>query len=100
MSQFSTKRNKAANEGDDDVGGDLIDTSPVDEMDNEIDDEDVEAANEIDKDREACDDAEIQDISRDVDFDRRFLVSTAERKLGEGALLKVCKTSLQFMASH
>jgi hypothetical protein len=96
LSQFTTKR-KASNEDEDDTGaGDWIDTLPVDEMD----DEELEAANEVDKDRQASDNAEIQDISRDVDFDSRFFVSMAERKLGEGALLKVCKTNLQFMASH
>lgn len=69
--------------------GDWIDTSPVDETDDEMDDEELEAANETDKDRQASDDAEIQDLAREVDEDARFFVSTAERKLGEAALLKV-----------
>jgi hypothetical protein len=57
--------------------------------DDEMDDEDLEAANEIDKDRQASDEAEIQDLARDVDEDMQFFVATAERKLGQAALVKV-----------
>jgi len=57
------KQNKASNEGDDMGAGDWIDTSPVDEMD----DKEIEAANETDKDRQASDNAEIQDLAREVD---------------------------------
>ena len=49
MSQFLMKQNKASNEGDDMGAGNWIDTSPVDEMD----DKEIEAANEMDKDRQA-----------------------------------------------
>ena len=85
--QFSTKRKR--NDSDDSAGN-WVDTAPVDEMEeNEMDDEDLEAIKETDKDREASDEAEIQDLSQEVDEDMQFFVATAERKLGEAALLKV-----------
>jgi len=90
LSQFSTKRK--GNEGDDGAG-DWINTSPVDELEeDELDDEDLEALAEIDKDRQASDEAEIQNLAREVDEDMRFFVATGERKLGEAALLKVWST--------
>ena len=68
MSQFSTKR-KSKN--GDESAGDWIDTSAADETDedDELDDEDIEAAMEMDKDRQASDEAEIQDLAREVDDD-------------------------------
>jgi hypothetical protein len=87
LSQFSTKRK--SNDGDDSAG-DWINTLPANEMDeDEIDDEDLEAAKEMDKDRQASDEAEIQDLAQEVDEDMQFFVATGERKLGEAALLKV-----------
>jgi hypothetical protein len=59
------------------------------EDEDELDEEDLEAEKETDKDRQASDDAEIQDLAREVDEDLRFFVATAERELGEAALLKV-----------
>ena len=87
MSQFSAKRKR--NDGDDGTG-DWIETSPADEIDeDEMDNEDLEATKEMDKDCLASDEAEIQDIAQEVDEDMRFFVATGERKLGEAALLKV-----------
>jgi hypothetical protein len=54
-----------------------------------MDDEDLEAAKEMDKDREASDEAEIQELAQEVDEGMEFFVSARERKLGEAALLKV-----------
>ena len=55
----------------------------------EMDDEDLEAMKEMDKDREASDKAEIQDLSWEVDEDMWFFIAMGERKLREVALLKV-----------
>jgi hypothetical protein len=49
----------------------------------ELDDEDLEAMKEMDKDHEASDEAEIQDLSQEIDKDMRFFVATGEQKLGE-----------------
>jgi hypothetical protein len=57
---------------------------------NEMDNEDLEALEEMDKDCEASNDAEIQHLAQEVDEDMQFFVGTGEWKLGEAALLKVC----------
>ena len=86
MSQFSAKRK--SNDGDDSTG-DWIGL-PADEIDeDEMDDEDLEAIKEMDKDRQASDEAEIRELAQDVDEDMQFFFATGERKLGEAALLKV-----------
>jgi hypothetical protein len=67
LSQFSTKgRNNETNDGDDSTG----DTLPFDGMDkDEMDDKDLKAAKEMDKDHQASDEAEKQDLAQDVDED-------------------------------
>ena len=54
-----------------------------------MDDEDLEATKKTDKDRQASDEAEIQDLAQEVDEDMQFFVATGEHKLEEAALLKV-----------
>jgi hypothetical protein len=58
--------------------------------DDELDDEELEAQAELDKDREASDDAEIQDLAEEVERDAQFFVGAADSALGRSALLKVC----------
>jgi hypothetical protein len=87
LSQFFTKRK--SNDGDDSAGN-WIDTSPANEIDEDkMDDKDLEAAKEMDKDCQASNQAEIQDPAQEVDEDMQSFVATGERKLGEAALLKV-----------
>jgi hypothetical protein len=87
LSQFSTKQKSNDN---DDSAGDWINTSPANEMDeDEMDDEDLKAAKEMDKDHQASNEAEIQDLAQEVDKDMQCFVATGERKLGKAALLKV-----------
>jgi hypothetical protein len=85
LSQFSTKRTR--NEGDD--TGDWIDSPANEPDDDDMDDEDLEAVKEMDKDRQASDEVEIQDLAQEVDEDMQFFVATGECRLGETALLKV-----------
>jgi hypothetical protein len=47
---------------------------------------------EMDKDCEVSDEAEIQDLSWEIDEDMWFFVATEERKLGEAVLLKIQST--------
>ena len=58
--------------------------------DDEPDDEELEAQAELDKDREASNSAEIQDLAEEVERDARFFVGAAESALGRSSLLKVC----------
>ena len=54
-----------------------------------MDDEDIEAAKEMDKDRQASDEAEIQELVQEVDEGMEFFVAARKHKAGEAALLKV-----------
>ena len=67
------------------LGGD-----PDDSDDDEPDDEELEAQVEVDKDHEASDDAEIEDLVQEVENDVHFFVGAADVALGCSALLKVC----------
>ena len=58
--------------------------------DDELDDEELEAQAELDKDHEVSDDAEIQDLAKEVERDAQFFIGAADSALGRSALLKVC----------
>ena len=53
------------------------------------DEEDLEALAEVDKDHEASDDTEIQDLAKEIERDVHFIVGAADATLGHSALLKV-----------
>ena len=54
-----------------------------------MDDEDLKAAKEMDKNRQASNKAEIQELAQEVDEGMEFFVAARERKVGEVVLLKV-----------
>ena len=63
------------------------DSDDLDE--DELDKEDLEALAEVHKDCEASDDAEIQDLAKEIERDVHFIVGAADAALGRSALLKV-----------
>ena len=73
----------------DDALDSILEVDPDDLDSDEPDDEDLEAQAECDKDREASDQAEIQDLAKEVERDARFFVGAADTALGRSALLKV-----------
>lgn len=57
-------------------------------MDEEVDEEEIEAANETDPDREASDRADIEGVAQEVD--KELALSETDINLGCFALTKVC----------
>ena len=87
------KQQKRASQDNDEVDDPLkpiLGGDPDDSDDDELDDEELEAQAEVNKDREASDDAEIEDLAQEVENDVRFFVGAADVALGRSALLKVC----------
>jgi len=67
-----------------------VDADDVDELEEEETDEaDEEADEEIDKDRQASDEREIQELTNEVDADIRFFVGASDLELGRSAMTKV-----------
>lgn len=67
------------------------DSDDADELDDEeMDEVDLEADKEIDKDQEVSDKQEIQELADEVDADIQFFVGRANLELGWSAMLKVC----------
>ena len=62
--------------------------------DDEPDDDELKAQAACDKDHEVSDDAEIEDLAKEVENDARFFVGVADGALGRLALLKVCVRSV------
>jgi len=55
----------------------------------QLNDDELEAEEEIDKDRQASDEQEIQDLADEVDADIRFFVGMSDLELGRSAMTKV-----------
>jgi hypothetical protein len=75
---------------DDSAFDSILEADEDEEDEGELDEKELEAQAEVDKDREASDDAEIQDLAKEVERDIRFIVGAADAALGRSALLKVC----------
>ena len=54
-----------------------------------MDDEDLEAAKEMDKDRQASNKAEIQELAQEVNEGMEFFAAARDHKVEEAALPKV-----------
>jgi hypothetical protein len=93
-------KHKAKSQDDDEgtITDDALDSIlEPEEGDDDPDDEELEAQAEVDKDREASDAAEIEDLVREVEEDVQFFVGAADGALGCSALLKdhkACQTYL------
>jgi hypothetical protein len=70
----------------DDADGDAGAFAELEE-DEEVDEEEIEAANEVDADREANDRTDIEEVAREVD--EELGLSLADINLGRFALTKV-----------
>jgi hypothetical protein len=67
-----------------------VDADDVDELEEEETDEaELEADEEIDKDRQASDEREIQELADEVDTDICFFVGASDLELGRSAMTKV-----------
>ena len=82
LSQFSKSKKSVSDDADGDAGA----FAELKE-DEEVDEEEIEAANEVDADREACDRADIEEVAREVD--EELGLSLADINLGCFALMKV-----------
>ena len=82
LSQFSKSKKSVS----DDADGDASTFAELEE-DEEVDEEEIEAANEVDADREACDRADIEEVAREVD--EELGLSLHDINLGCFALTKV-----------
>ena len=82
LSQFSKSKKSVSDDADGDAGA----FAELKE-DEEVDEEEIEAANEVDADREACDRADIEEVAREVD--EELGLSLADINLGCFALTKV-----------
>ena len=108
LSQFTVKRRKAASQDPDEgmvtdsAFDSILDTDEDDEDENELDEEELEAQAKVDQDHEASDDAEIQDLAKEVERDIHFIVGAANAALGRSALLKVwlCFKRLCYVGLH
>ena len=71
--------------------------SDVDANDaDKIEDEELdEADEEIDKDQQASDEWEIQELANEVDVDICFFVRASNLELGQSAMTKVCGKSIR-----
>jgi len=79
MKRKSTDNDTVFSDGDD-----------ADEIeDEEMDEPELEADEEIDKDRQASDEREIQELADEVDADVRFFVGESDLQLGRSAMIKV-----------
>ena len=67
-----------------------VDSNDSNSDGDEPNDEELEAQAERDKDCDASDEAEIQDLSKEVEDNDWFFVGAADGALGHSALLKVC----------
>ena len=65
------------------------DGDDADEPEDEVDEVELEEDEEIDKDREASDEQEIQELANKVDADIQFFVGGSDLALGRSAMLKV-----------
>jgi len=67
-----------------------VDADDVDELeDEETDEAELEADEEIDKDRQASDEREIQELADEVDADICFFIGASDLELGWSAMTKV-----------
>jgi len=67
-----------------------VDADDVDELEDEDPDEtELEADEEIDKDQQASDEWEIQELADEVDADIRLFVGASDLELGRSAMTKV-----------
>ena len=82
LSQFSKSKKSVSDDADVDAGA----FAELEE-DEEIDKEEIEAANEVDADWEACDRVDIEEVAREVD--EELGLSLADINLGCFALTKV-----------
>ena len=82
LSQFSKSKKSVSDDADGDAGA----FAELEE-DEEVDEEEIEAANEVDADREACDRADIEEVAREVD--EELGLSLHDINLGCFALTKV-----------
>ena len=95
LSQFTVKWRKAASQDPDErmvtdsTFNSILDTDEDDEDEDKLDEEELEAQAKVDQDCEASDDAEIQDLVKEVERDICFIVGAADAALGCSALLKV-----------
>ena len=95
LSQFTVKWWKAASQDPDEgmvtdsTFNSILDTNEDDEDEDKLDEEELEVQAEVDQDHEASDDAEIQDLAKEVKRDIHFIVGAADAALGCSALLKV-----------
>ena len=82
LSQFSKSKKSVSDDAD-------ADASAFAELeeDEEIDKEEIEATNEVDADREACDRVDIEEVAQEVD--EELGLSLADINLGCFALTKV-----------
>jgi hypothetical protein len=77
--QFSAKKKSTDNDA---IFSD-VDANDVDELEEEkMDEAELEADEEIDKDRQASDEREIQELADEVDTDIRFFVGASDLELG------------------
>ena len=82
LSQFSKSKKSVSDDADGDAGA----FAELEE-DEEVDEEEIEATNEVDADREACDRADIEEVAREVD--EELGLSLHDINLGCFALTKV-----------
>ena len=82
LSQFSKSKKSVSDDADGDAGA----FAELEE-DEEVDKEEIKAANEVDADREACDRADIEEVPREVD--KELGLSLHDINLGCFALTKV-----------
>ena len=93
LSQFSKSKKSVSDDADGDAGA----FAELEE-DEEVDEEEIEAANEVDADREACDRADIEEVARDVD--EELGLSLYDINLGCFALTKVRHMHVNIFMLH
>jgi hypothetical protein len=93
LSQFSKSKKSVSNDAD----GDASAFTELKE-DEEVDEEEIEAANEVDADREASDRTNIEEVAREVD--EELGLSLADINLGHFALMKVHCMHVNILMLH
>ena len=93
LSQFSKSKKSVSDDADSDAGA----FTELEE-DKEVDEEEIEATNEVDADREACDRADIEEVAQEVD--EELGLSLYDINLGCFALTKVRHMHVNIFMLH
>ena len=76
----------------------MLDSEDVEELEDEEPEEgELKDDEEIDEDRQASDENEIEEVAKEVDTDIRFFVGASDLELGRSAMTKVCSKLIGFL---